>query len=161
MSTTGAPLGNPQSACEALLTFGGDYQLTANNDLAVVRDTPYSAAATIQRITFMVMTMAALPNVTNTAVGEPDDMFNPGYGGNAPAYVGRKNQTQNLDALERSILAGIAADPFIAPTPQATCTFTVDPDPYVDTIYATPTFTTITGQVVTIPDIPITGANTV
>jgi hypothetical protein len=154
----GVPIGNPVSPIEAALTYGGDYQLTPSNDLATVQDTPFAAGATIQRVTFLILTNPALPNLNGNGTAEPDDMFNPNYGAGARAYVGRNATQANLNALQRNILNGLALDPFIANSPKPTVTFRIGD---ASTVLCTVTFRTITGQLVTIPDLAITGANAV
>ena len=139
------------------MSYGGDYQLTSNGDLAVTQDTPYNPSATQQRVVFLILTNPALPNSLGNNTSTPDDMFNPAYGSGARAYVGRNTSVANLGAFERAIQSG-ALDPAILQSPRPVITITTDS---TGDVFASVSFTTITGQEVTIPDIPLTGANAI
>jgi hypothetical protein len=154
MSTIGTPL----SATEAALQYGGDYTLTANGDLAIVQDTPFYPYATIQRVIFLILTNPRMNNILNTVVGTPDDLFNPTYGAGARAFVGRANGSSNpnVEALRNNILNALANDLFIQQNPKPTVTFS-SPDGFQSTVLCTVSFFTVSGQNVTIPDIPIVG----
>lgn len=157
MSTTGI-IGTSLTAVEAALEYGGDYQLTASGDLAIVQDTALYPYATIQRVTFLILTNPVIPNITNTASGEPDDIFNHTYGAGARAYVGRSSGSAsvNIEAMQNNIQSGLAADPYIAQNPKPTVTFS-SLDNYVSSVLCTVSFTTISGVNGTVTDIPVGG----
>lgn len=137
----------PLSACEVLLTYGGDYQTDASGDLMTVQDTPQNPAATIQRVMFMILTNPAIGNAS------PDDMFNPPYGAGCRATLGRTATLNNIDAIQRNILNGLANDGLIATNPPPTVVPSVQSDSLV---VVTVKFFTITGQAVTLPDLLVT-----
>lgn len=151
MSTTGSP---PLSAVEALLPYGGDYSITPTGDLAVIQDQPNNPQATIQRVIFLVMTNPAIPNILGTQTSMPDDPFNPQYGSGARAYVGRTNTVATIDAVKRNIQNALAGDPFISQNPKPVVNLSPGPDP--STILCQISFTTVTGQNATVPDLILT-----
>jgi hypothetical protein len=145
----------PLSAVEAALTYGGDYTITPNGDLAIVQDAPFVPTATIQRVTFLILSNPAVPNQNGIGSSSPDDIFNPSYGSGCRAYVGRSNVTTNLDAIKRNILSALAADPFVAANPRPTVA--IIPSANSSQLLVTVAFTAISGQNVTIPDIQLGG----
>jgi hypothetical protein len=148
----------PLSAVEVQLSYGGDFTLTPTGDLAIVQDTPYIPAATIQRVLFLIQTNPAIPYTNSQGTSAPDDIFNPTYGSGARLYVGRPTSQANIDAIQRNILNGLASDPFILQIPPPSVL--IDVDNPSGTTMVTVNFKTITGQNVTIPDVQLGGSVT-
>jgi hypothetical protein len=156
MAFTNPLQSTPLSAVEVKLTYGGDFELTPTGDLMIIQDTPYYPAATIQRVSFLILTNPAIPNINGVGTSAPDDIFHPDYGSGARAFVGRPSALANIDALQRNILQGLADDPFISQSPAPSVIFTQGSDP--SQILVTVSFTTVSGQSVTIPDLQLGGS---
>jgi hypothetical protein len=134
---------------DAQRPFGSDYVQTATGDLALLQDSPNNPVATIQRIQRMIQSIPILRDAAGNAISVPTDRFNVKYGSGAPALVGQ-NPTPSLESQFRSrILAGLALDPYILPSPPPVVVVSSSPGSgfVVDRV----TCTTITGQVVTTP----------
>jgi hypothetical protein len=145
----------PLTAIEAALTYGGDFQFDATGDLLTIEDTPTNPAATVQRVIFLILTNPVIENILGTAVSEPDDIFFPKYGAGCRAYVGRPNTLSNVDAIQRNIMDGLLADPFISPNPRPTITITPQAYGSPSALLIQVQFTTISGVNATVPDLLI------
>lgn len=148
MSTIGAPFGN----VEVALTYGGDFSLDEQGNLALVIDTFDTPAATQQRITLLVMTSPTLEDQYGNPIAPPDDMFNPQWGGALRQAVGEDITPELISAITARIMRGLADDAGIAKSPSPTVTVT---DQGNGLLFVTVECQTITGQSVTVNNIPL------
>jgi hypothetical protein len=136
---------------EVQMPWGGHLALTPQGDLALVQDTPFSAAATQQRLVQLVQTNAQAQIVRSdgsTVYLRPDDLFNPTYGSSIRRTIGELPTSQLLATVRARVLAGIALDPGIAQSPAPVVTVTLVATSVVEVVGSV---YDITGRYIPIP----------
>jgi hypothetical protein len=105
---------------EVDLPWGGDFSLTDSGDLLIAADTSTSPAATIERLTRLVLTSPSMldPN-TGTPI-QADDIFNPTWGAGAQMYVGAAVNAKMIQSLRSRVMDALVRDPGISPNPPPT-----------------------------------------
>lgn len=99
--------------------YGGDFELDpVTSDLLLVIDQPGNPAATLQRLTRLLLTNPRPRDVDQNAIGLPDDLFHPDYGAGLGAAVGENFTPQLVNGMKARILAALANDPYISITPK-------------------------------------------
>lgn len=101
--------------------YGGDLeQDPITGDIKLVVDTVGNPAATLQRITRLILTTPRAFDSNLVAYGSGDDPVNPDYGGGLGASVGENFTPRLENAIAGAIKDGLALDPYIAPSPLPT-----------------------------------------
>ncbi len=111
-------------AVDVAQPWGQDFVLTANGDLALLSDSLTTPSATVQRVYRIILHTPRLLDDSGIPVAPPDDWFNVDFGAMVSRSIGRNATDDVLAGIQARILAGIAADPGIAPTPSPTVTVT-------------------------------------
>ena len=148
MSTTGAPLGNVEIA----LQYGGDFSLDEQGNIALVIDTYDNPAATIQRITLLILTSPTLVDDNGHPIARPDDLFYPNRGGALRLAVGQLSTPQLISDITARITAALANDPGIAATPAPSVVVTDDNN---GILLVSVACTSIAGQGITVNNISL------
>jgi hypothetical protein len=113
-------------ATDLALPYGGSLTWDRRGRPRVVRDTPQSAAATLQQVAVLVETVPRLLDVDGVGAGRPDNLFYPKRGGGARAFAGVLPTPQRISAMRARIVAGLLAHPAVAATPPPVVTVTAD-----------------------------------
>lgn len=137
---------------EVALDYGGDLVLAPNGDLALTQDTYDVGAATRQRMYRLILTNPTLYDVNNKPIGRPDDLFHPTYGSGLQNAVGQPITDALLYQLQSQIASAIATDPGISQSPAPTVTVVDSGGGFVNVGVSV---TTSSGQLVTIPSLPL------
>ncbi len=140
------------ASVEIALNWGGDFVIDSTGDLALVEDGSELFPALTQRITQMVLTTPLITSSAGAALSVPDDVFHPTAGAGLRWAVGRLADNALLNQIELAILDELAKEPDIAPQPTPTVAFTV----YQNGVTCQITASTVAGQVVAFPPIPVT-----
>lgn len=106
------PIGSVEIALPPL----GDISQLSNGDLQLVADSPNVPAATIQRLTRLILTNARITDATSGITSMPDDLFNPSWGATIRGFVGAPIDA-NINVMQGQILKALAKDPDISNVP--------------------------------------------
>jgi len=106
--------------------WGADISIGPTGDFVVIQDTPGNPAASLQRLTRIILTNPIGFDAYGNGISRPDDIFNPWLGSGARAAIGQPLTPALAAWLQNNILAAIAADSNFATSPAPVVT------PYTD-----------------------------
>jgi hypothetical protein len=133
--------------------YGQDLQLSPSGGLLLADDSGTVATASQQRLVRIVMTAPRMFDQSGTPIARGDDLFNQGFGAGLPALVDELVDQTVLFGIKTAILNAIAIDPNFSKTPAPQVTFS-QPDPQTLLVFVAAT--TVSGQPVATPPIPLT-----
>ena len=133
--------------------YGGDLdQDPVTGDVLLVVDTIGNPAATLQRITRLILTTPRAFNSNLVAYGSGDDPVNPDYGGGLGATVGENYTASLVNFVTGKIKNGLAEDPYIASNPLPVVSVT---SPSYGLLLVSVTCTDLLGNQINIADLSV------